>query len=338
MENMVFSHPTSSKSDFLQPGQKVVGRWNHRTYHVLGKIGKGANGEVYLVELNGHRLALKISADATNIALEYQVLREMSEKVQGISLGPFVLEMDDFEPPGGEGGHTLLFFYVMEYVEGVGIESFLQKNGSLLVGALILQLLSFLAHIHEHQVAFGDLKAENLLVHPQKGILRVIDFGGVTPFGKGIRQYTAWYDRAHWGMGARRADEAYDLFAVAMLMLRLCKPGLDMGLFVSADVSLRWKELMTRAKRSPEISIWWPILERAWAGRYKNAWMMHSDVERIQKRIMMEQLHARTNRTNDFSFMRFDHSFFQRWDMTDWALLVAILFTLSVFVHVFVTF
>jgi serine/threonine protein kinase, bacterial len=333
---MGFFRPASSESGFLQPGQTVVGRWNRQSYHVVRKIGEGANGEVYQVACDGRRLALKISAHATNIALEYHMLREMHRKVQGLSLGPFVVEMDDFAPE--DGSHSPLFFYVMEYVEGIRVEEFLQRRGSQWAGWLVLQLLSFLAHLHERGMAFGDLKGENLLVHPQKGALRVVDFGGVTPFGKGIRQFTAWYDRAYWGKGARQADEGYDLFAAAMLLLHLCEPKLEQMTFPSADPSRRWQELMKRARRSREAAVWWPVLEHAWAGRYKNARMMHRDVGQVYQRRIGKQVMPSGRRMSTLLFEPALRPFSERWDGTDWALFASVLFALSVFVHVFVTF
>jgi serine/threonine-protein kinase len=49
----------------------------------------------------------------------------------------------------------------------------------------------------------------------------LVDFGGVTQKGRSVKQFTEIYDRGYWGSGSRIADEAYDLFAFAVLIMQL---------------------------------------------------------------------------------------------------------------------
>ncbi|MCL6593578.1 MAG: hypothetical protein K6T31_06345, partial [Alicyclobacillus sp.] len=50
--------------------------------------------------------------------------------------------------------------------------------------------------------------------------VRLVDVGGVTPLGKAVRQFTLPCDRAAYGLGERRADPAYDVFALAVSVLQ----------------------------------------------------------------------------------------------------------------------
>src|SRR5690606_17640482 len=50
------------------------------------------------------------------------------------------------------------------------------------------------------------------------------DYGGITPFGQAVRQFTQQYDRGYWLGDSRTADEGYDLFAFAMICLQLTDP------------------------------------------------------------------------------------------------------------------
>ena len=52
------------------------------------------------------------------------------------------------------------------------------------------------------------------------GDVDLIDFGGVTPKGRAIKQLTEVYDRGFWNMGERVAEESYDLFSFAILLLK----------------------------------------------------------------------------------------------------------------------
>src|SRR5699024_8527693 len=93
------------------PGRKIRGKWNKKVYLIKHLLGKGAIGAVYLVEqADGHLVALKISDQSTSLLSEINVLKKLA-KVQGISPGPCLFEVDDWISPTGE---THLF-YTMEY-------------------------------------------------------------------------------------------------------------------------------------------------------------------------------------------------------------------------------
>ena len=49
----------------------------------------------------------------------------------------------------------------------------------------------------------------------------LVDYGGATAFGKGVRQFTEIYDRGYWNAGSRTADAGYDLFSFAVLCIQL---------------------------------------------------------------------------------------------------------------------
>ena len=54
--------------------------------------------------------------------------------------------------------------------------------------------------------------------------IRCIDVGGTTIQGRAIKEFTEFYDRGYWGLGTRKAEPAYDLFAVAMIMINTAYP------------------------------------------------------------------------------------------------------------------
>src|SRR5690625_6576672 len=100
--------------------------------------------------------------------------------VQVHFLGPFFLEFDDWRSPNGK----VFSFYVMEYVQGESLASFLKNHGSDWLGVFLLQLLVQLQKLHEQGYIFGDLNIEYVIVVLSPPTVRFIFFGGVTKSGR----------------------------------------------------------------------------------------------------------------------------------------------------------
>lgn len=194
----------------------LTGKWHQHSYQLQRELGSGANGTVYLASTSkGDKVALKIGADSLDLFMEVNMLREIQPKGE-IRVGPFVIDVDDLSIQGQN--HT---FYVMEYVEGERLDHYVARVGAEWVPILMVQLLSRLQILHAQGWIFGDLKPENIMVVKADKQLRLIDFGGVTKIGNAVRQFTEEYDRAAWLAGDRRSSAAYDLFSVAVMMVKL---------------------------------------------------------------------------------------------------------------------
>ncbi len=205
-------------------GTVIIGKWRGNRYVVERLLGRGANGTVYLVQREGRRerYALKIGYDTLDLQSEINVLTSLQSRRkrnehrarQESPLSSYLLEADDFT----DGNNVP--FYVMRYVEGRPLHLFLSRNGSSWLGLVGLKLLDKLRGLHECGFVFGDLKPENVMVSDY-GEAELIDFGGASPLGRSVKQFTEWHDRGFWNAGSRTGDENYDLFAFAVLCLRL---------------------------------------------------------------------------------------------------------------------
>jgi serine/threonine protein kinase, bacterial len=204
----------------VSPGTVIVGKWHAQSYRVLKPLGFGANGVVYLASGPTGQVALKISDNSMSITSEVNVLKNFS-KVQGLSLGPSLLDVDDWFRT--DRGLTVPF-YVMEYVNGENFIQFIEKRGIEWTGILCSQLLLELDKLHQAGWVFGDLKPDNLLVSGPPPQIKWLDVGGVTVQGRSIKEFTEFFDRGYWGMGSRVAEPSYDLFAVAMIMINASFP------------------------------------------------------------------------------------------------------------------
>ncbi|QFT87139.1 Serine/threonine-protein kinase D [Bacillus sp. THAF10] len=253
----------------LPKGTVLLGKWHNQSYTVWKTLGYGATGYVYLTKGPKGFAALKISENSTSITSEVNVLRHFS-KVQGFSLGPSLLDVDDWEMKGTNKTYS---FYVMEYLEGESLHIFLQKRGMEWAGILILQLLTDLQTLHNEGWVFGDLKPDNLIVTSSPPKIRLLDVGGTTLNGRAIKEFTEFFDRGYWGLGSRKADSAYDLFAVAMIMIHICYPKQ-----FQKNGQHGLEQLRGYIRKNSWLMQYEPVLVQALTGRYPSAETMKKEM------------------------------------------------------------
>ncbi|MGG0891761.1 protein kinase domain-containing protein [Cytobacillus horneckiae] len=270
----------SMKSQFnVTKGTCIDGKWHKNRYLIEKELGYGANGVVYLARLKGTLVALKMSDNGLSVTSEVNVLKSFS-KVQGSTLGPSLFDVDDWKTSQGK----TYSFYVMEYIHGPDLLKFIESNGSSWTIVLILQLLNDLDQLHRAGWVFGDLKPENLIVTGPPPKIRCIDVGGTTMKGRAIKEFTEFYDRGYWGLGSRKADPAYDLFATAMIFINCAYPsrfnkdsgGLD--------------QLRGRVKQSKLLQPYEQVIVGALKGRYQSALEM--------KRALLDEMSALQTKKN----------------------------------------
>ncbi|WP_042354690.1 protein kinase domain-containing protein [Bacillus rubiinfantis] len=251
---------TSKNQSKVNPGTVITGKWHGNQYVVMKELGSGANGIVYLAKFKGMYAALKMSDSGMSITSEVNVLKSFA-KVQGSqSLGPSLLDVDDWQTRYG-----LTSFYAMEYIKGPDLLTFIQQKGRAWVPILFLQLLNDLAQLHSHGWIFGDLKPENLIVSGPPPKIRCIDVGGTTKQGRSIKEFTEFFDRGYWGLGSRKAEVTYDLFAVAMIMINTAYP----KRFLKSEGGI--VQLKQAIKKSPDLHPFENVIVNALQGRYQNA-------------------------------------------------------------------
>lgn len=143
-------------------------------YRVLGTLGEGGMGVVYLAERRDHggRVAIKVLRDAwlsparrERFALEQRTLAQLSH--------PGIAQLHDSGTlPDGTP------WFVMEYVEGVSLTAWCRERGAPLADRLRLfrGVCEAVQHAHEHAVIHRDLKPSNIQVSAD-GHVKLLDFG-----------------------------------------------------------------------------------------------------------------------------------------------------------------
>lgn len=259
----------------VKSGTVIEGKWHKNRYTILKELGHGANGIVYLAKGSHGLVALKISDNGMSITSEVNVLKAFA-KVQGTVLGPSLLDVDDWQTD------HLISFYVMEYIKGPDFLSFIEQKGLSWLPVLILQLLSDLEKLHENGWVFGDLKPENLIITGPPAKIRCIDVGGTTIKGRAIKEFTEFYDRGYWGLGSRKADQKYDLFAVAMIMINAVYP----KKFNKTTGGIT--QLQGLIKQSKVLIKFEPVIINALQGHYQTAKEMRTELLKIISNQKME--------------------------------------------------
>jgi serine/threonine protein kinase len=267
----VMMNPSLKNLCKVIPGTIIEGKWHHNRYTIIKELGFGANGIVYLARYNNKQVALKMSDNGMSITSEVNVLKSFA-KVQGSALGPSLLDVDDWERPGKK-----VSFYAMEFIKGPDFLAFLQQKGPDWTGVMILQLLADLELLHENGWVFGDLKPDNLIVTGPPARIRCIDVGGTTMQGRSIKEFTEFFDRGYWGLGSRKAEPGYDLFAVGMIMVNTAYP----KRFTKKSGGIG--EIMDKVKQARELKNYEKVIYNALTGNYQSAMEMRSDLLQVHQ-------------------------------------------------------
>lgn len=145
-------------------------------YELLGELGAGGFGRVYLVrDLSLEReVALKVLH--TGLTAHPDVVeRFVREARLAASLShPHIV---DVYGTGGRGG---FIWYEMAYVPGENVAQHVRQHGPLPVARavkLLLQSLDALQHAHQRGLVHRDLKPENVLLERRSGDALITDFG-----------------------------------------------------------------------------------------------------------------------------------------------------------------
>ena len=159
-------------SDTLREGDWMIGR-----YRILGELGRGGMGVVYLAEdtQQNRQVAIKVMPedfifDEDRLARFNREAR-MLEELRHLK-HPSIAEI--YEQIEYEGKPCL----VLEYVPGDTLDERLQKGAMPLADALQLglQLAGALASAHQNRIVHRDLKPANIKITPD-GNVKVLDFG-----------------------------------------------------------------------------------------------------------------------------------------------------------------
>src|ERR1051325_905891 len=143
-------------------------------YQVLGAIGEGGMGEVYVARdpSLGRRVAIKKLPP--RLATDRDTLARFTHEARSASAMNHPNIVTIHEVGTDEGGP----YIVMEYIEGADLRSMV-RDGPLPVRRVLdigAQIADGLAGAHERGIVHRDLKPENIMV-TRDGFVKILDFG-----------------------------------------------------------------------------------------------------------------------------------------------------------------
>ncbi len=144
-------------------------------YSVLRRLGRGAMAEVYLAEQQslGRQVALKVLK--SDLASDPTCVQRFRREAQAAASLVHANIVQIHEVSCIDGVH----FIAQEYVQGVNLQQYVARNGTLdlKLGLLVMrQTAAALAKAADQKIVHRDIKPENIMI-TKSGEVKVADFG-----------------------------------------------------------------------------------------------------------------------------------------------------------------
>ena len=271
------TQPAPAHSTFVPPSVAEL-QSRFPQYELLELLGKGGMGAVYKARQPGldRFVAIKIlppevgetPAFAERFTREARALAKLNH--------PNVIGVYDFGQANG------LFYFVMEYVDGVNLRQALQASRMPPKEALAIvpQICDALQFAHDEGVVHRDIKPENILID-KKGRVKIADFGLAKLLGQASTdvQLTATqqvmgtlrYMAPEQMEGLKEVDHRVDIYSLGVVFYEMLTGEVPMGRFAPPSqkvaIDVRIDEVVLRA------------LEREPAQRYQHVSEVKTGVE-----------------------------------------------------------
>lgn len=168
----------------LQSGQVIGG-----CYELISLAGQGGMGSVFKAKHQtlGRKCAIKLLSPSVISESSWKLFKNEAKILASLQhqtichiydLGIARLNLSG----GGADGEVNLPYYAMDYVEGFTLESLLDTNGPLSVGAtieLFLKVCEGVSYAHRRGIIHKDLKPANLMlgIRGDNPEVKILDFG-----------------------------------------------------------------------------------------------------------------------------------------------------------------
>jgi negative regulator of PHO system len=195
-------------------------------YRVIQKLGHGAYGTVYDVELEGKRYAIK-QQQSTDAGSAMSMSALVEADIMSRLCHPHLVEMHEVF---FEGGKSTSINYVMEREE-ITLRALTTPQPAEVVKRLAFQLATVVQFLHQQLVIHADIKPENILLSRREGeyYLKLTDFG-LSQYNmnqaKSLEVQTYWYRAPEIWERNKHYDTAIDMWSVGLILRELltCYP------------------------------------------------------------------------------------------------------------------
>ncbi len=248
-------------------------------YEILELLGRGGMGVVYKARQKqlDRIVALKILPPADAMSPDFiERFRREAQSLGKLS-HPNIVAVHDFGESGG------LYYFAMEYVDGVNLRQMIRSKQMTAVEALAVvpKICDALQYAHDEGVVHRDIKPENILVDT-KGRVKIADFGlakllrredDLTLTLSGMTLGTPRYMAPEQVEKPETVDHRADIYSLGVVFYEMLTGELPMGRFAppsqKVQVDVRLDEIVLHT------------LEKEPALRYQQASQVKTDIETV---------------------------------------------------------
>ncbi|MBI4864675.1 MAG: serine/threonine protein kinase [Candidatus Riflebacteria bacterium] len=260
-----------------------------REYQILGKLGEGGMGHVFLAQQLSlqRQVAIKFMTTDGLLGKEDSVNRFTREARTLAELHhPNILQIYDV------GVEDERLYLVLEYVPGESVRDRLERVGKLPVAeavAIALDVGQGLNYAHHHKIIHRDVKPENVLLS-ESGVVKLLDFGLAKAMGEctgltkaGVILGTPAYMAPEQIIG-KPPSRSWDIFALGVLLYEMICGQTPFSSFLDSDslvgrTRLEAPDLPERGVPAPVVRVVRRSLRKDPAERFRTVGEMISQLE-----------------------------------------------------------
>ena len=269
-------------------GKRIDGR-----YEIQEIIGVGGMAVVYKAFDNQENRIVAIKILKEEFISNEEFVRRFKNESKAIAMLSHPNIVKVFDVSFGD----LIQYIVMEYIEGITLKEYIEKEGSLRWKDAIyftLQILKALQHAHDKGIVHRDVKPQNIMVLPD-GAIKVTDFG-IARFARSEQRTitdkaigSVHYISPEQARG-EKTDEKADIYSVGVMLYEMLTGQLPFQ--AESAVSVAIMQLQREPKLPTEINGSIPLgleqitmhaMQKNCDRRYQSAAEMLSDLSQFRK-------------------------------------------------------
>ena len=272
---------------------RFVGKRLDGRYEIQEILGIGGMAVVYKAYDNVENRTVAIKILRKEYATNEEFLRRFKNESKAISLLSHPNIVKIYDVSFGD----LIQYIVMEYIEGITLKEFIEREGSLSWKDAVyytIQILRGLQHAHDRGIVHRDVKPQNIMLLPD-GTIKVTDFG-IARFSRSEQKTitdkaigSVHYISPEQARG-EVTDERTDIYSVGVMLYEMLTGRLPFQADSAVSVAImqlqREPELPTEINGSIPIGaeqITMHAMQKNTVNRYKSSSEMLCDLEKFKK-------------------------------------------------------
>ncbi|MGM0844551.1 MAG: Stk1 family PASTA domain-containing Ser/Thr kinase [Bacillota bacterium] len=262
-------------------GKRISGR-----YKILEMIGGGGMANVYLAKdmILDREVAIKMLR--LDFANEEEFIKRFQREAQSATslVHPNIVSIYDI------GEEDDIYYIVMEYVDGMTLKQYIQKNSPVSIEKAIdimRQLTSAIAHAHQNHIVHRDIKPQNILMD-HDGTVKITDFGiAMALSATSITQTNSVLGSVHYlspeqargGMATRKSD----IYSLGIVMFELLSGRLPFSGESAVSIALKHLQSETPSLRRWNQNIPQSVENIVLKSTAKDPFQRYDSVEEIEE-------------------------------------------------------